>query len=842
MLYRLSIHFQKEIAFSLLYIFILSGIVSAKAKSYEINTFEYNVSNSCPSNHSKKTNSTFSSNKDEKDKDRKSMKAKAVPQKFSGKHQRKFEKVDIGGPSQPEMTSFKSVSSDNMVSPFTGDFSYNLPLLDVGGYPINMFYSSGVTMEQEASWVGLGWNINPGTITRNMRGLPDDFNGKDSINKTQTFRVDRTFGFTRGPNVKIAGFPLRFGASWGLAWNNKLGVSAEAGLNAALSLSSKNAGPKNYYLTTGAVLNSSSRGGASISPSISIQKEMGKGDYGTYSSSIGVGYTYSSRIGLSSMHLDLNLSESYKHGDDNNSYDLASSSGTLTFAYPSIVPSITKPFTRENYSLELSVGGEANGINIHSKLRGYLSRTYIADEDKTSKHPAFGILNLQDAENNKDALLDFNRANDGVYTPNSPTIAMPVYTYDVFSINGEGTGGSFRAYRGDIGHMRDPNVKTKENAFGLGVDLGFGNLIHVGADLNYVYSPSESGDWTTNNLAKSAFQYQKNYGVYQATYFKNPSEKTVPDVDFQNALGGEDLVRFKLFNTESANPMLLPKLVRYDATKNAIEEKEVNEKNTRKINRDKRTQVISFLNAEEAERVGMSKMLFSYNASNQFENKIIYSANCKTVGIDSFYRNHDDKSTAPPMSGEEVDYFRKRNHISEIDVLSTNGKKYVYGLPVYNKKQMNVTFSIDHNQKKSNTKAEYQTGDNTEHNSRGRDWIMEKEEIPAYTHSYLLTELISPNYVDVTGNGITEDDMGDAVKFNYSKYNDFKWRTPFDFNVASYSSGLKTDEKDDKAHYVYGEREQWYLYSIESKNMIARFYVKSDRKDGKPVIWKIHAN
>ena len=88
MLYRLSIHFQKEIAFSLLYIFILSGIVSAKAKSYEISTFEYNVSNSCPSNHSKKTNSTFSSNKDEKDKDRKSLKAKVVPQKFSGKHQR----------------------------------------------------------------------------------------------------------------------------------------------------------------------------------------------------------------------------------------------------------------------------------------------------------------------------------------------------------------------------------------------------------------------------------------------------------------------------------------------------------------------------------------------------------------------------------------------------------------------------------------------------------------------------------------------------------------------------------------------------------------------------------
>ena len=77
------------------------------------------------------------------------------------------------------------------------------------------------------------------------------------------------------------------------------------------------------------------------------------------------------------------------------------------------------------------------------------------------------MLHLQEAEGKTDAMLDFNRANDGVYTPNNPTIAMPVYTYDVFSINGEGTGGSFRAYRGDVGHMHDPYVKTKDNVYGL---------------------------------------------------------------------------------------------------------------------------------------------------------------------------------------------------------------------------------------------------------------------------------------------------------------------------------------------------------------------------------------
>src|SRR5687768_9784602 len=33
-----------------------------------------------------------------------------------------------GGPTQPEMSSFKSVSASNMVDLFSGDFSYNIPL------------------------------------------------------------------------------------------------------------------------------------------------------------------------------------------------------------------------------------------------------------------------------------------------------------------------------------------------------------------------------------------------------------------------------------------------------------------------------------------------------------------------------------------------------------------------------------------------------------------------------------------------------------------------------------------------------------------------------------------
>jgi hypothetical protein len=86
-----------------------------------------------------------------------------------------------GGPTQPEVQGFTPVGVSDMVDPFTGDFTYNIPLMNIDGYPVNIAYNSGVSMDQEASWVGLGWNLNMGAIVRSMRGLPDDFNGDKII-------------------------------------------------------------------------------------------------------------------------------------------------------------------------------------------------------------------------------------------------------------------------------------------------------------------------------------------------------------------------------------------------------------------------------------------------------------------------------------------------------------------------------------------------------------------------------------------------------------------------------------------------------------------------------------
>lgn len=68
---------------------------------------------------------------------------------------------------------------ENLVNPVSGDLSYALPLLTVpgpgGGFPLELTYAAGIKLHQQASWVGLGWELNPGSIDRFVSQFPDDF-------------------------------------------------------------------------------------------------------------------------------------------------------------------------------------------------------------------------------------------------------------------------------------------------------------------------------------------------------------------------------------------------------------------------------------------------------------------------------------------------------------------------------------------------------------------------------------------------------------------------------------------------------------------------------------------
>ncbi len=742
-------------------------------------------------------------------------------------------RTDIGGPSQPEMSAFKPVGSDNMVDPFSGDFSYNIPLLDVGGYPVNIFYNSGITMDQEASWCGLGWNINPGTINRNMRGLPDDFKETDIITKTQYTRPDQTWGVNVGGRTEIFGGALGIGIDGGIFYNNMRGLGLEAGINPAISIGGKSGDPKTAPLTMGWSLNANSQSGGSSTFNISLADNNKKGLDGSLNASIG----FHSRQGLQALHIDGEVKN--MNSDNKNQYSIASGNvqyhptlGTnINFAYPSFMPSMRGRTTSENYDLDLGFGAATWGAFTHLRLGGYYTRRWIKEEDVIVKQPAYGMLYLKQGQDDKNALMDFNRLNDGVYTPGTPAISVPIYTYDVYSITGEGTGGSFRAYRGDLGYMQDSYLENNGTSGHLGFELGAGGYGHGAINANIVLTPSSSGVWDKGNLAKQPMQFRESYKDTQAVYFKNPGEKTIPNLAWQESVGGEDLVRLKMTNVGVGSPTLVPSLVRYTDMLQRKADLPISTTASIKA-RDKRTQVISFLTASEADRVGLNGKI-SYvrlDPTGEDSNQVVFGcSNVNRRTLDRFKKKLTDLD------------IRKRHHVSEIDVLMQDGRKYVYDIPVYNTRQVEVTF----NKKGSGAGTSPNepvtgyipgTDDEPGQNNQGKEGYVEKQEMPPYAHSYLLTSLLSPNYVDVKGDGITDDDMGDAIKFNYSKADsNIKWRTPGGMNQANLSEGLKTDKNDDKAHYVYGEREMWYLYSVESKNMVARFYVKNDRKDSRSV-------
>ncbi len=741
--------------------------------------------------------------------------------------------VNIGGPGQPEMRSFKSVGTDNMVNEFTGDFSYNIPLLDVGGYPINLFYNAGVVMEQEASWVGLGWNLNPGTISRNKRGMPDDFNGNtsdhdaDFITKEQTVKDDITVGASLGVNWEVAGLPGNIevspGMNAGVFWNNKRGLGLQVSGNFSFQKKmAKDAKDSKTNFSTslsiGAGLNS--QNGASLNLGADITNKQTADNAKT---GLSTSIDYNSRTGLGDLKIDVVTSKDKSYEEGGVSHKSGSLNyATISFARPSYTPSIRMPMTRTNGYLQIKLGGAFTILHGNGVISGSLSTAKIADDDKVQIKRGYGYMYYQDANENPDALLDFNRMNDGVYTLKTPLISIPEYTYDAFTINGEGTGGSFRGYRGNLGFIRDHHSMSKSGSFNLSLDAGTGNLVHAGVDgVGAVYSTTQAGDWEYNNAMRENAKFNQHEGDYEGFYFKNPAEKTIMDEAFFNACGQDKLIRPKLESPNRPFPLLASAFESFGPDRKYLNDVPVSLTGSRRNVRDKRTQIISFLTAEEASRVGLQKQIVSYDEN------VFKSGNCNHF---SLIRRCDPGNK---------DYQRKSHHISEINVLEADGKRYVYGLPVYNYLQREATFSLHEGQgvlSEQLTSISY--NQNTLNNKNGKDHYFERETVNGFAHSFLLTGILSPDYVDITGDGISDDDMGTAIKFNYTRVNKIngnqwetqKWRTPYEANIAHYNPGLRSDNGDDKGLYTYGEKELWYTHSIETKNMIATFIV-SDRRD-----------
>ena len=136
-------------------------------------------------------------------------------------------------PNAPEAASFEPVDATDMVNLNTGNLSYVLPLLNIpspeGGYPIALSYHAGIAMDQEASWVGLGWSLNPGAINRNANGNPDDW--KNAIIKE--FSYDEG-GEEYSTSISIGvGIPNKWSVGVGVSWGSNQSLGGSVSLSIA---------------------------------------------------------------------------------------------------------------------------------------------------------------------------------------------------------------------------------------------------------------------------------------------------------------------------------------------------------------------------------------------------------------------------------------------------------------------------------------------------------------------------------------------------------------------------------------------------------------------------------
>jgi hypothetical protein len=700
-----------------------------------------------------------------------------------------------GGPSQPEFESFTPIGTSDMVDLASGDFNYNIPIMDVGGYPLNLAYNSGVGMDQEASWVGLGWDLNVGQISRQLRGLPDDFDGDEMIYEN-SMKPNVTVG--SNANVFFTLFGLdeagkkapsgSVNAGIGVKYNNYdgLGVAVNGGFSFQIS----------DNLSVGANLESSASEGVSVSPNLSLSQKIKSTDNTTASLGGNVGVNYNSRKGVESLTMGASTSTNSSQYNtttkkmQESNLSQGGISGSLSFNNSSYTPTKRVGMVSSNFMFSTNIQGEAWGAEGGGKFSGYRTSQGIKDSEKRKVEKAYGFENTYNAP--RSAVLDFNREKDRTVNKNTTSLPITNNTYDIYSIQGQGISGMYRPYKSQVGYVYDNETNDDSAGGSLGLEFGGGGGVHFGVDISVTIGDSYSALWSNSNPALGRFKEKKsnNRPDYEKVFFKNiggfHTDKEL--ALFENQLGGYDPIKLNIEGSGFERKTSL----NYSTNKKVIPSTNQVARNTRLA----RNQTIEKLTRKEAENFGFTKQFSEY---------------------------------------------AKDNHTAEIKITKEGGDRYIYGMAAYNSVKKETTFDVSDQDQykragKTNGLIGYNPGvDNSPRNSKGGDQYFNRVTTPAYAHTYLLSSVLSSDYQDISNNGPSDDDLGTYTKFEYeNKYADkghnYRWRVPFDENQANFDEGLRSSKKDNKANYLYGEKELLYIKRIVTKTHVAIFHL-SERKD-----------
>ncbi len=211
-------------------------------------------------------------------------------------------------------------------------------------------------MDAEASWVGLGFSLQPGAINRQMRGLPDEFNGDEVRTKT-ALNPSVTVGLSSGIGVEVFGRTLGIKSGFGIYQNNYRGMGYT--IDNSIDFFAKIAGSRKHRRYWSEVLRSTQKKALMFPPRLSLGGKIGN---------FGLATAYNSKSGLSHLSVDYNPSvfrkipETAENKDKHRVSAGLSASATLTMAHPSYTPEISMPMRNTSLSLTLLRREEPGGV------------------------------------------------------------------------------------------------------------------------------------------------------------------------------------------------------------------------------------------------------------------------------------------------------------------------------------------------------------------------------------------------------------------------------------------------------------------------------------------------
>lgn len=710
--------------------------------------------------------------------------------------------MTAGGSSQPEFTA-NAGSNSEMVDPFTGQFHYSLPLIDVpgahgAGYSVSLNYTAGNSPDAEASWVGYGWSLNTGSITRGKRGFADDiYNEKVTYyNKTRpitTFAV----GATKG--AEVADFKaLGLGSGEYIRYNSVMGFSIASGYWAS-ALGIANVG-----------LNIDSQDGPTASYSVDIRPSSLLGilkKYTGFSPNYFAYYnpsllTIKGQIGGTEPPQSINMKPITSNGFTANLSLLRSSillAGLDNGLY-GMAHIIKGQENKERYAYGYMYSAAVTSNNTEYKVDG---AKYSLDGDKDYVK-----------EENIKALMDYSTEGEAPFDVKKTTrLYAPFGNSDNFIVSAQGLGGTFRVHNKGTVQYRQAAFENQTK---------FTNVTLQGVLPNkdkppkfgktYGLSGSFDPALTKMSIGKSDY-FEPNGNDYNYITGKWYSDRIKYKEKpwffrFRNDMGG------KVLNSTKDNPVNLPR--GGGAIDSAYYYHEVNRGRTQGS-----ASFVSYNTFKDLPAATSSTFpgrRYSYGHSNVF-------------GDNGATTNEERKRRKTLIN----------NEIGEYSVVNSNGNRYTFGQPVFARNEVTISYDATPDPAERSKTSIINKNVKPENLKNTAVAIGEQHTDP-YVTSHLLTEITTPDYVDRTNDGPTKDDFGGWVKFNYTpvhggtnnKYGTdawFKWRSP-QYGLH-YSMGPLSRPEDDMGTVSYGEREIYVLESIETATHIAKFTVDiNGRFDG----------